>query len=84
MKHTAKAEAPLIYNIQCDNSVEKTRQSENYNITSLNLKLDEQKSTFCWSFDLLFILIRVALWPSAGKELSPWLFTCVVFISVPS
>ena len=20
------------------------------------------------------------MWPSAGKELSPWLFTCVVFI----
>ena len=31
-------------------------------------------------FDLLFILLRIALWPSAGKELSPWLFTYVVFI----
>ena len=28
-------------------------------------------------FDLLFILFRIAVWPSAGKELSPWLFTCV-------
>ena len=31
-------------------------------------------------FDLLFNLFRIALWPSAGKELSPWLFSCVVFI----
>ena len=30
--------------------------------------------------DLFFILIRIILWLSAGKELSPWLFTCVVFI----
>ena len=28
----------------------------------------------------LFILFRIALWPSAWKELSPWFFTCVVFI----
>ena len=30
-------------------------------------------------FDL-FILFRIALWPSARKKLSPWLFTCAVFI----
>ena len=24
--------------------------------------------------------VRIALWTSAGKELSPWLFICVVFI----
>ena len=30
-------------------------------------------------FDLLF---RIALWPSVGKELSPWLFTCAVFLFV--
>ena len=35
---------------------------------------------FLLVFDLLFILFRVSLWPSAGKELSPWLFSCVVFI----
>ena len=35
---------------------------------------------FLLVFDLLFILFRIALWPSAGKELSPWLFTCVIFI----
>ena len=40
--------------------------------------------SFLLLFDLLFILFRIALWPSAGKELSPWLFTCVVFILVPS
>ena len=28
---------------------------------------------------LLFNLYRIALWPSVGKELSPWLFTCAVF-----
>ena len=46
-------------------------------------------STFCVKvclkkcsvfFDLLFNLFRIALWPSVGKELSPWLFTCAVFI----
>ena len=31
-------------------------------------------------FDLLFNLFRIALWPSVGKELSPWLFTCAVFM----
>ena len=35
-------------------------------------------------FDLLFNLFRIALWPSIGKELSPWLFTCAGFILVPS
>ena len=35
---------------------------------------------FLLVFDLLFTLFRIALWLSAGKELSPWLFTCVVFI----
>ena len=34
-------------------------------------------------FDLLFIFFRIALWPSAGKELSIWLFVCVVLILVP-
>ena len=29
---------------------------------------------------LLIILCRIALWPPAGKQLSPWLFICVVFI----
>ena len=32
--------------------------------------------------DLLFILFMIALWPSAGKELSVWLFICVVLILV--
>ena len=35
-------------------------------------------------FDLLFNLFRIVLWHSVGKELSPWLFTCTVFILVPS
>ena len=35
---------------------------------------------FLLVFDLLFILFRIALWPAAEKELSPSLFTCVVFI----
>ena len=38
----------------------------------------------CLFIYLLFILFRIALWPSAGKELSPWLFTCVVFILMSS
>ena len=29
-------------------------------------------------FDLLFNLFMIALWPSVGKDLSPWLFTCAV------
>ena len=29
---------------------------------------------------LLFNLFRIALWPSVGKELSPWLFTCADFV----
>ena len=36
------------------------------------------------TFDLLLILFRIYLWSSAGKEPSPWLSTCVVFILVPS
>ena len=39
---------------------------------------------FLLVFDLLFILFMIAVWLSAGKELSPWLFTCVVFILVPA
>ena len=39
---------------------------------------------FLLVFHLLFILFRIALWPSAGEELSPWRFTCVVLILVPS
>ena len=38
---------------------------------------------FLLVLDLLFILFRIALWPSVGKELSPWLFTCVVLCFVP-
>ena len=30
------------------------------------------------------LLFRIVLWSSVGKELSPWLFTCAVFILVPS
>ena len=37
---------------------------------------------FLFVFDLLFNLFRIALWPSVGKELSPWLLTCAVFILV--
>ena len=37
---------------------------------------------FLFVFDLLFNLFRIALWPSVGKELSPWLFACAVFILV--
>ena len=33
---------------------------------------------FLFVFDLLFNLFRIALWPSVGKELFPWLFTCAV------
>ena len=36
---------------------------------------------FLCVFDLLFNLFRIALWPIVGKELSPLLFTCAVFIS---
>ena len=36
---------------------------------------------FLFVFDLLFNLLRVALLPSVGKELSPWLFICAfIFI----
>ena len=37
-------------------------------------------SAFFFVFDLLFNLFRIALWPSVRKELSPWRFTCAVFI----
>ena len=33
---------------------------------------------------MLFNLFRIALWPSVGKDQSPRLFTCAVFILVPS
>ena len=36
---------------------------------------------FMFVFDFVFILFRIAWWPSAGKELSPWLSARVVFIS---
>ena len=39
---------------------------------------------FLFVFDLLFNLFRIALWPSVGKELSPWLFSCAIFVLVPS
>ena len=39
---------------------------------------------FLLVFDLLFILFRIALWPSSGKEPSLWLFICVVLILEPS
>ena len=39
---------------------------------------------YMFGFDLLFNLLRIALWPSVAKELSPWLFTSAVFIFVPS
>ena len=35
---------------------------------------------FLFVIDLLFILFRIALWPSAGKELSSWLSNCAGFI----
>ena len=35
---------------------------------------------FLLVFDLLFILFRIALWPSVWKKICPSLFTCVVFI----
>ena len=34
---------------------------------------------FLLVFDLLFVLFRIALWSSVGKELSPWLLICAVF-----
>ena len=39
---------------------------------------------FLLVFDLLFIIIRIALWPSAGKELSLGHSICVVLILMPS
>ena len=35
---------------------------------------------FLFVFD--FNLFRIVLWPSVGKELSPWLFTCPVFVFI--
>ena len=35
-------------------------------------------SAFCSSMTFLLILVRIALWPSAGKELSSWLSVCAV------
>ena len=35
---------------------------------------------FLLVFGLLFILLRIDLWPCVGKEMSSWLFTCVVVI----
>ena len=56
-----------------------------------NLLLTVTRRCFCYGysncqmfirfllvFDLLFILFMIALWPSAGKELSPWRFTYAV------
>ena len=40
---------------------------------------DCQVVRFLFVFDLLFNLFMIALWPSVGKELSPWFFTCAVF-----
>ena len=37
---------------------------------------------FMFVCDLLFTLFRIALLPSVGKELSPWLFTCAFYFSV--
>ena len=34
---------------------------------------------FPFVFDLLLNLFGLALWPSVGKELYPWLFACAVF-----
>ena len=34
---------------------------------------------FLFFFDSLFILFRIALWPSVGKKLSPWILICAVF-----
>ena len=42
---------------------------------------------YCWPFQCdasVVVYSRIALWPSVGKELSPWLFTCAVFILVLS
>ena len=34
---------------------------------------------FLFVFELQFNIFRIALWPSVGKDLSPWLFTCYGF-----
>ena len=46
---------------------------------------------YCGNFDLLFIIFRIDLWPSAWKELSLWLnfhlccfnFSAVLVVGVP-
>ena len=50
-------------------------QSSDFSVIAVNL-------LFCLS--LTYCSIYLALWPSVGKELSPWPFTCAVFILVPS
>ena len=37
---------------------------------------------FLFVFDLVFNLFRIALWPSVGKELSPWVLTGAAFIFI--
>ena len=44
---------------------------EHINVASVPM---EKKKQLLLVFDLLFILLRIVLWPSAGKELSLWLF----------
>ena len=36
--------------------------------------------SYLFVFDLVFIVFRITWWPSPGKELSPWLSACVIFI----
>ena len=36
--------------------------------------------TFMFVFDFVLILFRITWWPSSGKEMSPWLSACAVFI----
>ena len=66
----------------------KNRRKDNRPIL-LNKGLKDKASIplfvrFLFIFDLQFSLFRIALWSSVRKELSPWLFTCAVFILVPS
>ena len=35
---------------------------------------------YLFVFDFLFVLFRVAVWPSAGKALTSWLSTSVVLL----
>ena len=52
-----------------------------YNYISIDRYIHEENAYLTYSvYDLLFnLFFRIALWPSVGKELSPWLFTCAVF-----